>query len=106
MHRNVKIALTTLTLIATLAVVTFALAFGNAVGGGSIRAFSHDYEVEADSHGGDQIIVNGRGNDVVVSLAEVVEDTGRPLVMTVVAYAATLLFAYSPLAVMWAWSRK
>ena len=105
MHRNYKIALLIILAIAIIGMSSCGLAFGNALGGGSLRAFSHDYEVEADSHGGDQIIVNGRGNDVAVPLAED-SNTGRPLAMTVVAYAATLLFAYSPLAVMWAWSRK
>ncbi|MCP5018885.1 MAG: hypothetical protein GY938_26955 [Ketobacter sp.] len=59
-----------LTITAILAIVTFAASFGFAAGGGSIRAFSHDYSVEADNAGDSpQIIVNGRGNDAVVTLA-------------------------------------
>ncbi len=53
-----------------LAIVTFAASFGFAVGGGQVRVFSDNNRIEADNAGDSpQIIVNGRGNDAVVTLA-------------------------------------
>ncbi len=55
---------------AILAVVTFAASFGFATGGGEIRVFSDNNRIEADNQGDSpQIIVNGRGNDAVITLA-------------------------------------
>ncbi len=55
---------------AILGIVTFAASFGFAAGGGSIRVFSDNNRIEADNQGDSpQIIVNGRNNDAVVTLA-------------------------------------
>jgi len=53
-------------IIATIALASFAFALG----GGRVRLFSPTYSVEADNFADSpQIIVNGKGNDTVVSLA-------------------------------------
>ncbi len=73
MQRQQRTTMTTKRIIvitAILAIVTFAASFGFAAGGGSIRVFSDNNKVEADNAGNSpQIIVNGRGNDAVVTLA-------------------------------------
>ncbi len=56
--------------IASLAVIAFALGLGIGIGGGSVRAFSDDYTVEADNQGDSpQVIINGNRNDAAVTLA-------------------------------------
>ncbi len=85
--------------ITSLAIIAFALALGNALGGGSINLFSPTYTVEADNAGDSpQVIINGRSNDAVVTLAPlpVVEPRNRGgyVLCLAVFMAAALLTAW------------
>ncbi len=54
----------------SLAVIAFALGLGIGIGGVTVRVFSDNNTVEAENTGDSpQIIVNGRNNDAVVTLA-------------------------------------
>lgn len=88
---------TIIAIVATVALIAFAVSFGNALGGGSLNLWSPTYTVEADNAGDSpQIIVNGRSNNANVSMSPEVARRERSAWPTwVFLIFATSLTAYA-----------